>query len=89
MSFPARKPPEEQVSLREAKANLSRITKQALAGGRVVITNHGSPIADLVPHGTGTPSLRRIKRPGPLPTPIQLKGKGPDAATILSRDRAR
>jgi prevent-host-death family protein len=89
MPTTARKAPEENVSLRDAKANLSRLTKQARAGGRVVITNHGTPIADLVPHGMGTPPLRALKRPGPLPKAIRLEGRGPHAATILLKDRAR
>ena len=42
---------EKIVSLRDAKAHLSCLTKQARDGMRVVITNHGTPIADLVSHG--------------------------------------
>jgi len=80
---------EESVSLRDAKAKLSHLTKQARAGSRVVITNHGTPVADLVPHGIGKPTLLRLKRPGPLPKAVRLEGRGTDAATILLRDRAR
>ncbi len=83
----ARVPLEEVVALREAKANLSGLTKQAKDGVRVVITNHGTPIADLVQHGAGTASLRTLKRPGLLPSPIKLKGKGPTASDLVLLDR--
>ncbi|HEX7599248.1 MAG TPA: type II toxin-antitoxin system prevent-host-death family antitoxin [Polyangia bacterium] len=78
---------EENVSLRDAKAKLSSLTKLAKAGTRVVITNHGTPIADLVQHGTGVATARTFKRPGPLPKPIQLKGKGPSASDYVLMDR--
>jgi hypothetical protein len=78
---------EETISLRDAKANLSSLTKQAKEGTRVIITNHGTPIADLVQHGTGMNSVRYLKRPGPLPTPIKLKGKGPTASELIMMDR--
>lgn len=84
----ARKQREGSVSLQDAKANLSRLTKQAHAGARVVITSHGTPIADLVPHGMGAPPLRQLKRPGPLPKPIRLEGKGPTASAVVLMDRA-
>jgi prevent-host-death family protein len=83
----ARRARETSVPLREAKADLSRLTKQARAGGRVVITNHGTPIADLVPHGMGAPPLRHVKRPGPLPKPIRLAGEGPTASAVVLTDR--
>ncbi|HJX64450.1 MAG TPA: type II toxin-antitoxin system prevent-host-death family antitoxin [Polyangia bacterium] len=79
---------EKTASLREAKAKLSSLTKQARAGTRVVITNHGTPIADLVQHGTGAEPIRSLKHPGPLPKLIQLRGKGPSAAELVLMDRA-
>ncbi len=79
--------PEETVSLRAAKANLSSLTKQAKEGTRVIITNHGSPIADLVQHGTGVVPVLQLKHPGPLPQPIKLKGKGPTASELVLMDR--
>ena len=79
--------PEETVSLRKAKTNLSGLTKQAKNGVRVVITNHGTPIADLVKHGAGTASVTHIKHPGRLPKPIKLKGKGLTAAELVLKDR--
>jgi prevent-host-death family protein len=83
----ARKQREASVSLRDAKANLSRLTKEARGGSRVVITNHGTPIADLVPHGAGTAPLRHMKRPGPLPKLIRLEGEGPTASEVVLSDR--
>ena len=84
----AQAPGEEVVSLRDAKAKLSHLTKQAKAGTRVVITNHGTPIADLVPHGASAAPLRVFKQPGPLPRPIRLAGQGPSASEIVLLDRA-
>lgn len=78
---------EETVNLREAKANLSSLTKQAKDGIRVVITNHGTPIADLVQHGTGVNPIRFLKRPGPLPTLIKLTGEGFSASDLVLMDR--
>lgn len=78
---------EETVSLRDAKANLSRLTRQAREGTRVVITSHRTPVADLVPHGVGMASVRDIKRPGPLPRPIRLKGIGTTASDLVLMDR--
>jgi prevent-host-death family protein len=84
----AQLPVEETVSLRLAKAKLSSLTKQAKAGMRVIITNHGSPVADLVAHGTGASSPIRFKHPGPLPKPFRLKGKGPTLSKLVLKDRA-
>lgn len=83
----AQVPLEEVVALREAKANLSGLTKQAKDGMRVVITNHGTPIADLVQHGVGMMPLGYLKRPGPPPKPIKLKGKGLTASDLVLLDR--
>jgi antitoxin (DNA-binding transcriptional repressor) of toxin-antitoxin stability system len=52
-----------------------------------VITNHGTPIADLVAHGAGTSPLRHMKRPGPLPKLIQLEGEGQTASEVVLADR--
>ena len=81
-------PREKTASLREAKAKLSRLTKQAKAGTRVVITNHGTPVADLVQHGTGAIPIRHLKHPGPLPMPVRLRGNGPSASELVLMDRA-
>jgi prevent-host-death family protein len=84
----AQLPKEKTTPLREAKAKLSSLTKQAKAGTRVVITSHGTPIADLVQHGTGAIPIRHLKRPGPLPMLIRLRGKGPSASELVLMDRA-
>jgi hypothetical protein len=53
----------------------------------VVITNHGTPIADLVQHGIGALPMAPPKRPGRLPPLIKLKGKGPSVSEIVLIDR--
>jgi prevent-host-death family protein len=79
---------EEIVSLRDAKAHLSGLTKQARDGMRVVITNHGTPIADLVSHGASAMPMRTLKRPGALPKLVKLQGGGPTASELVLLDRA-
>jgi len=79
---------QEIVSLRDAKAKLSGLTKQARDGVRVVITNHGTPIADLVSHGASAMAMRKLKRPGALPKLVKLQGAGAKASEIVLMDRA-
>lgn len=38
------------VSIHEARTHLTRLPEQVAAGGRVVICEDGTPVADLVPH---------------------------------------
>jgi prevent-host-death family protein len=83
----ARRLPEESVPMRDAKANLSSLARQAKAGTRVVITNHGTPVADLVKHGTSSSPVTSLKRPRSLPEPIRLVGTGPSASQLVLMDR--
>ena len=78
---------QQVVSLREARAKLSSLTKQVREGKRIVITNHGTPIADLVQHGLETAPFRHLKHPGPLPEPIELKRGGPSFSELILNDR--
>lgn len=87
MTKPARRQLEASVSIRDAKANLSSLARQAKTGVRVVITNHGAPIADLVPHGASSSRVAFLKRPGPLPKVIRLVGKGHTASELVLMDR--
>ena len=43
-----------QVPVKEAKAKLTELLRAAEAGERIVLTRHGKPVADLVPHGLVT-----------------------------------
>jgi len=87
MSSIIRRNKDETVSLRNAKATLSHLTKRAHQGTRVVITNHGAPIADLVQHGAGAKPIGYLKRPGALPKTIRLRGAGPTASALVLTDR--
>jgi len=42
--------PTKHVPVKEAKATLTALLHAAEAGERIVITRHGKPVADLVPH---------------------------------------
>ena len=60
------------VNMHQAKASLSRLVEQALAGEEVVIARNGEPLVRLVPV---------LKKAGIPRVPGQLKGKieiGPD-----------
>ncbi len=50
-----------EVGIREIKAKCSAIMDLAHSGQRIVVTKHGTPWADIVPHGQ---SKRRL---GPIP----------------------
>jgi phytoene/squalene synthetase len=54
---------------------------------RVIITNHGTPVADLVAHGTGAAPAIRFKRPGRFAQTFRLKGKGPALSELVLKDR--
>jgi prevent-host-death family protein len=41
------------VTAYEAKIHLPRLLRAVERGGRIVITRHGKPVAELVPIGTG------------------------------------
>jgi prevent-host-death family protein len=51
-----------QVNMLDAKSQLSRLVKAALAGEEVIIASHGSPQVKLVPCA----SADGLKRPGAL-----------------------
>jgi prevent-host-death family protein len=75
------------VGIRELRSGLSRYVKQVKAGEEITITEHGNPVARLVPlegerkidrlirEGVVTPAKRRT---GWLPEPIKTKGSVSD-----------
>lgn len=53
-----------EVAIREAKNRLSKLGNKAHAGERIVVTRHGQPWFDLVPHEgikRRTTPLRQVK----------------------------
>jgi prevent-host-death family protein len=42
-----------EVPVKEAKAKLTELLRRVEAGERIVLTRHGKPVADLVPHKDG------------------------------------
>lgn len=75
-----------EMSLSEIKARFSEVVRAVENGGRVTITNHGRPVADLVPHDpTATATVRVRQRPNrvtPKPGP-----SADDVVSELRRDR--
>jgi len=68
-----------QVGIREVKAKCSEILTRAHNGDRIVVTKHGVPWADIVPH------VPRKRTFGPLPGIVgQMSLK--DAIAPLSKE---
>lgn len=71
------------VGIRELRAGLSRYVARVKEGEEIVVTEHGKPVAKLVPL-TGERKIDRLiregvlipaRRPkGPLPPPIKIGG---------------
>lgn len=84
LRHPARTPTELPVS--ETKARLSEILHLISAGTRLVITNHGRPIADLVPHDpTAGPVVVPVRQ---LPKRIPVK-PGPGVEVLVAELRGK
>jgi prevent-host-death family protein len=80
-----------EVGIRELRADLSRIVKRVRAGEEIVVTDHGKPVARLVPMN-GERKIDRLIREGrviparkpwrgKLPKPIE--GAGPLSDLVL------
>jgi prevent-host-death family protein len=67
--------PAHQVGVRELKANLSRYVAEVREGAEVVVTDHGHPVARLVPiqGRTGMDRLAELISRGEV-TPRQARG---------------
>jgi prevent-host-death family protein len=50
--------PTQTVNIHEAKTHLSRLLEEVAAGGEVIISKAGKPVARLVPLATKKPTLR-------------------------------
>lgn len=88
-----------KVGIREAKAQLSRLVREAAAGYEIIITDRGTPVAKLVPAGTGPRPLEQrleeLEKRGvigpaggrPLPPPLPLAGQA--GRRMLDEDRGQ
>jgi prevent-host-death family protein len=75
------------VGIRDLRDNLSKHLKTVRDGGEVVVTDHGKPVAKLVPYSDPSWYRRMVaegritpaKRPkGPAPEPLPAEGTGSD-----------
>jgi prevent-host-death family protein len=83
------------VGIRELRAGLSRYVEQVKQGEEIVVTEHGKPVARLVPMN-GERKIDRLiregvvrpaRRPkGPPPRPIELQG-GATVSDIVIEQR--
>jgi prevent-host-death family protein len=76
-----------QVSVHEARNNLSKLIKQAQAGEDVVIASHGNPVVRLVPirGRTGADILRWLEA-NPIPEAGRRTRAEIDAAIAAERE---
>ena len=84
-------PDETRVGIRELRHDFRAWLNRAMAGERIVVTDHGKPIAEIGPHRAGRTWLQRMrdeglvipaKRPGGrLPDPIKVGGRTSTAGT--------
>lgn len=92
--------PPRQVGVRELKTNLSRFVSEVRQGVEVVVTDHGHPVARLVPiqgqagmerlaelieRGEVTP--RRRRSPRRTPRPVKLPGSGTVSDLVADQRR--
>ncbi|UMZ74727.1 type II toxin-antitoxin system Phd/YefM family antitoxin [Natranaerofaba carboxydovora] len=87
------------IGVREAKNKLSKYLKQVKQGETIVITEHGIPIARIVPYEEQVPKeiveLQKTgmatwqgDKPKGMKTPVKLKSKNiSKASDIVSEDR--
>jgi len=79
--------PARQVGVRELKTNLSRYVAEVREGAEVVVTDHGHPVARLVPIqgqagmerlaaliSSGEVTPRQARGPRSVPRPVRLPG---------------
>lgn len=78
-----------EVGIRELKNSLSRYVRQVRAGGEIVVTDHGQPVARLVPF-EGRSAVERMIAEGritegqpklptrEMPDPVKVPGLKPE-----------
>jgi prevent-host-death family protein len=83
-----------EVSVRVLKNRLSEFLREVEIGSTFVVTSHGRPIADLVPHREGTAAapplvIHQATRPwGSVELPRSGRGRT-DSLELLLEDRRR
>jgi prevent-host-death family protein len=87
-----------EVGIRELRLNLSRYVGRVKDGTEVIVTEHGRPVARLVPVEDAETKRARLIREGKLtparkpksttlPPPVPLIGDGPLVSEMLLEDR--
>jgi len=80
----------KEVSVRALKDRLSEVLRRVEAGSTVVVTSHGRPLADLVPHRDASPLPARAatRKWGSVKLPRKGRGRT-DAVALLLEERRR
>lgn len=93
------RPAQKTIGVRDAKARLSELLRDAQLGREWIITERGRPIARIVPVESGSETLeRRLRRleqngilervlPNPVPVPPPLRLEKGLARRLLDEDR--
>src|SRR5438874_7444559 len=72
--------------VREARQNLSVLLDEVKKGREVVITEHGRPVAKLVPlerpRGKGVPNFAALRRRMPVFDPLRDARRGPRGSPL-------
>jgi prevent-host-death family protein len=88
-------PPPQEVGVRELKNGLSRYLAAVKDGQELIVTDHGKPVARIVPISRSIDRLAELvaqgkvlpPRPGPRYIPKPLKGVGPVSDLIIDQRR--
>lgn len=79
-----------QVTVRQARAKLSRILESAQAGQIIEITRHGRPVARLVPaSGSGHGAAAPLPDLSAFRSQLKVRGKAMSRVVAQSRREAR
>jgi prevent-host-death family protein len=88
-------PPPQEVGVRELKNGLSRYLAAVKDGQELIVTDHGKPVARIVPVSRSIDRLAELvaqgkvkpARPGPRYIPKPMEGEGPLSDIVLEQRR--
>jgi prevent-host-death family protein len=88
-------PPPQKVGVRELKNGLSRYLAAVRDGQELIVTDHGKPVARIVPVSRSLDRLAELiaegkvkpAHPGPRYVPEPMKGVGPVSDLVIEQRR--
>ncbi|MGH2829997.1 MAG: type II toxin-antitoxin system Phd/YefM family antitoxin [Actinomycetota bacterium] len=85
-----------EVGIRDLRNRLSHYLKRVRSGETIKVTDHGEPVAQIIPAGIDPHLAKMIaegrltwsgKRLGPLPKPVKPLKPGPSLSDYITEDR--